>query len=112
MTLVVGAMALIPPTLLIDGLPEWSGSRSGYAILFLGLVPTAAATLLRIQVIRSAGSVFMTLVNYQVPIWSMIFGAIVLSEQLPFRFYIALALVLTGLAISQWYSLRKMLSGA
>ncbi|MFY0597732.1 MAG: DMT family transporter [Cognatishimia sp.] len=111
MTLIVGAIALVPPTLLIDGVPEWSGSGSGYAILFLGLVPTAAATLLRIQVIRSAGSVFMTLVNYQVPIWSMVFGAVVLSEHLPFRFFIALALVLIGLAISQWNSLRKLLKG-
>lgn len=109
MTLVVGAIALVPPTLLIDGVPQWTNARSGFAILFLGLVPTAAATLLRIRVIRSAGSVFMTLVNYQVPIWSMVFGAVVLSEQLPVRFFIALGLVLIGLAISQWNSLKGLL---
>jgi len=66
------------------------------------------AALLRVQVIRSAGSVFMTLVNYQVPVWSMLFGVWILSEDLPFRFFAALALILTGLATSQWRSLRKI----
>lgn len=110
LTLLVGAVPLVPLMLIVDGVPTWQGMRSGSAILFLGLIPTAAATLLRIHVIQTAGSVFMTLVNYQVPIWSMIFGAVVLSEDLPFRFYIALALVLTGLAVSQFNSLRGLLS--
>jgi drug/metabolite transporter (DMT)-like permease len=51
----------------------------------------------------------MTLVNYQVPLWSMFFGAIVLSEVLPLRFFVALGLILFGLAISQWSNLRKLL---
>ena len=40
---------------------------------------------------------------------SMIFGAWVLSEVLPLRFFAALALILCGLAISQWASLAKLL---
>lgn len=108
LALLVGAIPLVPLILLIDGVPAWEGTRAGGAILFLGLIPTAAATLLRIHVIQTAGSVFMTLVNYQVPIWSMAFGAIVLSEELPLRFYIALIMVLIGLAISQWNSLRGL----
>lgn len=101
-TLVIGALCLIPPMLIVEGVPEWQPGKAGLAILFLGLVPTALASLLRVSVVRSAGSVFMTLVNYQVPVWSMIFGWLVLSEDLPFRFFVALALILTGLAISQW----------
>ncbi len=111
LTLVVGAVCLLPLMLVIEGLPEWEGARSGLAIIILGLVPTAFATLLRVSIIRSAGSVFLTLVNYQVPIWSMVFGAWVLSEALPLRFFVALAMILTGLAISQWFSLRKLLIG-
>lgn len=109
LTLLVGAVPLVPLMLIFEGVPTWQGTRAGTAILFLGLIPTAAATLLRVKVIQTAGSVFMTLVNYQVPIWSMIFGAVVLSEELPFRFFIALALVLVGLAVSQWNSLRGLL---
>ena len=110
LTLLVGSVALIPAMLVFEGVPGWQGSRSGLAILFLGLVPTAFAALLRVQVIRSAGAVFMTLVNYQVPIWSMVFGAWILSEALPLRFFLALGLILTGLAISQWFSLRRLFS--
>ncbi len=111
LTLVVGSVILLPLMLLTEGLPTWQGTRPSLAIITLGLIPTAFATLLRVAIIRSAGSVFMTLVNYQVPIWSMIFGTWILSESLPLRFYIALAMILTGLAISQWFSLRKLLIG-
>ncbi|KIC42372.1 membrane protein [Ruegeria sp. ANG-R] len=111
LTLVVGAVILLPIMLMTEGVPVWEGTRPGLAIITLGLIPTAFATLLRVSIIRSAGSVFMTLVNYQVPIWSMVFGAWILSEALPVRFYIALVMILAGLAISQWFSLRKMLIG-
>jgi hypothetical protein len=40
----------------------------------------------------------------------MIFGAWVLSEILPLRFFVALGLILIGLMISQWGSLRKILA--
>jgi len=100
-TLLVGAAVLIPAMLLTEGLPAWQGTVPGVAIIFLGLVPTALAALLRVSVIRSAGSGFMTLTNYQVPLWSMGFGVVFLSESLPGTFFAALALILTGLAVSQ-----------
>ena len=109
--LVVGAVILIPAMLLTEGVPAWSGTRSAWAILFLGLVPTGFAALLRVSIIRSAGSSFMTLVNYQVPVWSMVFGALVLSEALPWRFFVALGLILLGLAISQFGALRRLFGG-
>ena len=112
LTLVVGSLVLIPAMLLVEGLPGPAGPVQMGAIVFLGLFPTALATLLRVTVIRSAGSVFMTLVNYQVPLWSVLFGAVILSETLPLRFFAALALILTGLAISQWASLKKLVRRA
>lgn len=108
LTLVVGSAVLIPLMLAIEGVPGWAGRTTGLAILFLGLMPTALAALLRVQVIRSAGPVFMTLVNYQVPLWSMVFGALVLAEALPWRFFVALGLILTGLALSQWGALMRL----
>lgn len=107
-TLTCGAVILIPVMLATEGLPHWAGARSGGAILFLGLFSTALATVLRVMVIRSAGSVFMTLVNYQVPLWSMLFGTFFLAEDLPTRFFGALALILAGLATSQWGSLMRL----
>jgi drug/metabolite transporter (DMT)-like permease len=106
--LVIGSAMLLPAMLVVEGVPGWVPGWPGWAILFLGLVPTGLAALLRVSVIRSAGATFMTLVNYQVPVWSMIFGVWVLSEALPLRFFAALALILTGLAISQWEGLRRL----
>lgn len=109
LTLVVGACALIPAMLIVEGVPVVQGDLSTIAILFLGLVPTGLANLLRVITIRTAGSIFMTLVNYQVPLWSVLFGVWLLNETLPLRFFAALALILCGLAISQWVGLRRLL---
>ncbi len=108
-TLCIGAICLIPAMLVVEGIPTVADRQSTIAILFLGLIPTALATLLRVSVIRSAGSVFMSLVNYQVPLWSVLFGVLILNEVLPLRFFAALILILIGLAISQWASLKGLI---
>lgn len=107
--MVVGTAALIPITLWVEGVPGWVDQRTSLAILFLGIFPTALAALIRVHTIRTAGSVFMTLVNYQVPMWSVLFGVMILNEILPWRFFVALALILTGLAVSQSRSLIRLL---
>jgi drug/metabolite transporter (DMT)-like permease len=111
LALCVGSVVLIPMMLVIEGVPEWQTGTSGIAIVFLGLVPTALATLLRVSTIQSAGPVFLSLVNYQVPVWAMVFGASVLGEDLPFRFYLALILILAGLVISQYGAMKRLFYG-
>jgi len=101
LSLTIGAAPLIPIMLLTEGMPVWQGGIPGSAIIVLGLVPTALAALLRVSVIRSAGSGFMTLTSYQVPVWSVIFGVVILGEALPLRFFAALLLILVGLLLSQ-----------
>lgn len=100
-TLVVGALILIPAMLAVEGMPQSTPVASMLAIVALGLIPTALAALLRVTVIRSAGPSFMTLTNYQVPLWSVLFGVVFLQESLPLPFFAALALILAGLAVSQ-----------
>ena len=100
-TLMFGSIIMIPLMIMIEGIPTPTTRESTLAIIVLGLVPTAFAAYLRILVVRTAGSVFMTNVNYQVPLWSVVFGAVVLDENLPIEFFIALVVILAGLAISQ-----------
>ena len=100
-TLMFGSIIMIPLMIMIEGVPTPTTRESTLAIIVLGLVPTAFAAYLRILVVRTAGSVFMTNVNYQVPLWSVVFGAVVLDENLPIEFFIALGIILAGLAISQ-----------
>ena len=75
-------------------------------------MPTAGAALLRVVVIRSAGPTFMSLVNYMVPVVSVLLGALVLGEELPHSLALALALVLVGMALSQWGALSRLLGGS
>ena len=97
--------------LAVEGpVPEVSG-RGLAIIAFLGLVPTAAANLLRVLVVRSAGPVFMSLTNYQVPVWSMLMGAAFLGEPLPPTLIWALLLILAGVALSQFGALKRLFAG-
>jgi drug/metabolite transporter (DMT)-like permease len=41
------------------------------------------------------------MVNYMVPVWSVLFGALLLDEALGPSFFVALALILGGLAVSR-----------
>ncbi|MGR3570437.1 DMT family transporter [Brevirhabdus sp.] len=104
----IGAAAAAGLALLVEGVPPVPPQGALLAVLFLGAFSTAFANLLRVVVIRSAGPTFMSLTNYMVPAWSMIFGAAVLSEPLPGSLFTALLLILSGLLISQWSALRRL----
>lgn len=100
--LLVAALAMVPLALLLEGGPRLDMPLLSWgAILYLGLGPTALATLILVRVIRSAGPGFLSQVNYQVPVWSVIFGVTLLGETLPPQFVFALALILAGLALSR-----------
>ena len=43
-----------------------------------------------------------------VPVWSVIFGVTLMGEDLPGQLYLALALILGGIGLSQWRSLRTL----
>ena len=106
--LIIATTMTVPLALLTEGLPQMPDRQTWAVLAFLGLIPTAAANLLRVLVIRSAGPVFMSLVNYQVPLWSVLLGALILSEPLPPSLTGAMALILLGVAISQWGALRRL----
>lgn len=105
--LLLGALMIAPIAFFNEGLPTFSNAQANLAAIGLGLFPTAIATLLLVKVINSAGPTFMSLVNYQVPLWALIFGMVFLSETLPASFAIALTLILAGLAISQAPTKRR-----
>lgn len=108
--LAAAAVMLVPIALWIDGLPRWPVDgpvRPVLAMLYLGLGPTALATLLLVRVVRGAGPGFLSQVNYHVPVWSVVFGVALLGESLPPQFLLALAVILTGLAVSRARAWRR-----
>lgn len=109
--LLFGAALVLPLAFAVDGAPHIPDLKTWGILAFLGLVPTAAANFLRIHVIRTAGPVFMSLTNYQVPLWSVLLGAWLLSEPLPPSLLLAMALILAGVALSQYGALKKLVLG-
>ncbi len=99
--LLIGALIIVPIALMMEGIPPALPAIPIFALIYLGIFPTALATLLLVNVVNSAGPTFMSLVNYQVPIWAVVFGIIFLGEALPPTFITALVLILGGLFISQ-----------
>ncbi|WP_420860766.1 DMT family transporter [Algirhabdus cladophorae] len=108
-TLCVASAILVPLALWFDGWPSSWPAKPTQAILFAALFPTALAAVIRVRVVTTAGSLFMSLTSYQVPVWSVIFGVTLMNESLPQNVFLALALILTGIGISQSRSLISML---
>ena len=50
----------------------------------------------------------MSLVNYQVPVWSVCLGALLLNEPLPPSLLYAMVLILSGVALSQYGAFRRL----
>jgi drug/metabolite transporter (DMT)-like permease len=100
--LLLASLIMLPLALLTEGLPAERPSLGAVAgVVYLGLVPTALATILLVRLINTAGPSFLSLVNYQVPVWAALMGVVFLNETLPGQFIGALSLILLGLAISQ-----------
>lgn len=109
--LLIGALGVVPAALVVEGMPPMPEARTLWLVAFLGLVPTAGANLLRVALVRSAGPVFLSLVNYMVPVWSVLLGALILAEPLPPSLLGALLLILCGVALSQFGALRRLFGG-
>jgi drug/metabolite transporter (DMT)-like permease len=71
------------------------------ALLILGLVCSALASVMYFELVRGPGPGFTTLVTYLVPVWATLAGALVLHEHLPLHVWGGLALVLSGIAVSE-----------
>ena len=85
----------------IEGVPALPSAKASAAMVVLALGPTVIALMLMLKVLRTAGPPFLSLVNYQVPVWATVFGALFLGEKIEPRLAVALVLILIGVAISQ-----------
>jgi drug/metabolite transporter (DMT)-like permease len=102
-TLLVSAVLVIPLALLVD--EPWNlrpSFASTAAIVWLGVGPTAIATIFYFRLISSAGPTFMSLVNYLSPAIAVFLGVVLLGEEPGVNAYAGLVLILTGIAVSQW----------
>jgi len=93
---------MVPAALWVDRPWDLAPSlESVVSVVWLGLFATALATIVYFRVIQTAGPTFLSLINYMIPVVALTAGAIVLDEELVGTVLIGMALILTGLAISQ-----------
>ncbi len=102
-TLLVASVIVVPVALWLDR--PWllaPSASSAAAVVWLGVGPTAIATILYFMLIRSAGPSFMSLVNYLSPGVAVMLGLLVMGETPSANAYLGLALILAGIAVTQW----------
>ena len=106
--------ALLATTALwIDGdpLPDAPTLIPLVALIALGVLSTGVATAVYFRIVSRAGATFLSLINYLIPIFAVLVGALFLSERLPARSFFALAIILVGVIISQRKRTREGAGG-
>jgi drug/metabolite transporter (DMT)-like permease len=98
----VAAVVSVPVALVVDQPWHLDPGWTAVSILFwIGVGPTAIATLVHLKLIASAGPTFMSLINYCIPIVALLIGVALLGEDPGANAYSGLLLILAGIALSQ-----------
>lgn len=105
--IMLSAAILSTPSLLFADMQmnKWS-VISIVNVVGLGLGPTGLAIFIIIILIKRTSASFMALANYITPFWAVAVGAIFFDEKLPSQAFIALGIILLGVAISQGQNWR------
>jgi drug/metabolite transporter (DMT)-like permease len=67
------------------------------SVIYLGVVPTGIAWLLRFRILKNNGLVFQAQVAYLIPIFGVILGYIFLKEIITFKVLVSLVAVIIGI---------------
>ncbi len=99
-----GALASIPFLIISEfNQPSYFTLNSILPILYLGLFPTALAFQLRYHITKTSGPVFLSYVAYLIPIFALIWGLILLSEDIKVSSSIGICLILLGVFVGRKY---------
>ena len=91
---------LLPFSLIIE--TPWESSptlASTLSLLYLGVVATGFAWLIRFRILTVNGLVFQTQVAYLIPIFGILFGYFLMDEIITWRVLLSLVIILLGIYI-------------
>ena len=91
---------LLPFSLVIE--TPWNSSptlASTISLLYLGVVATGFAWLIRFRILTVNGLVFQTQVAYLIPIFGIVFGYFLMDETITWRVLVSLVIILLGIFI-------------
>ncbi len=101
-TLLSASLYMIPLAFILeDPLPAEVSKTSLVALAYLGVIATAFAMTMRFFIIRANGAVFLSLVGYLVPLFGVLWSGLYFSNSINQQTLLALALILTGIAIAR-----------
>ena len=91
---------LLPLSFLFE--TPWNSSptlASTVALLYLGVIATGLAWLIRFRILTVNGLVFQTQVSYLIPIFGIIFGYFLMDEIITWKVLVSLVVILIGIYI-------------
>jgi len=91
---------LLPFSLILES--PWNSEptiASTLSLLYLGVIATGFAWLIRFRILTVNGLVFQTQVAYLIPIFGIIFGYFLMNEIITWRVLISLVIILIGIYI-------------
>ena len=91
---------LLPMALILE--KPWLATpsiESTLSLLYLGIVATGIAWLIRFRILSTNGLVFQTQVAYLIPIFGVFFGYFLMDEVITWRVLISLSIIILGIYI-------------
>ncbi len=74
-------------------------TQSTLALVYLGVIATGFAWLLRFKILSTNGLIFQTQVAYLIPIFGIFFGFFVMDELITWRVFLSLTIIILGIFI-------------
>lgn len=100
--MLVCSLIMVPISLIVESpYSHWPSWQALASVLILAVGPTAIATLLILVIVARQGASFISQINFMVPLFGVFLGWSILGERLSPDAWIALALVLLGIALSR-----------
>ena len=104
-TLIWSVIFLLPMSFIFEHpLSSTPTLHSTLSLIYLGVVATGFAWWLRFKILAKNGIVFQTQVAYLIPIFGVIFGALILNEQITWKVLASLVIIISGIYIVKKYN--------
>ena len=71
-----------------------------YNILLLGILCTAIATIIYFQILQTAGASFLSIMNFLIPLWAILFGILILNDDFSWNYIFGLLIILSGIKLA------------
>jgi len=101
--MIVASVVMAPLAIIFEAPGTLMPSQEAvWAAVYLGLFPTALATIILFHLLQNRNASFVVPINYLIPVFGVVWGVVALGEAVSPRAVTALAVILAGMAIAQY----------